>query len=83
MSVKIDGVEYSFDCEHCAFHDFMKIFGYDMNSKTCWIDCTKEIKEDIDKSFGIVLTNLHTLNDGCVMYTGNVPLSKVGGLPVS
>ena len=66
-------VEYSFDCDNCNFRRFMSNFGLDMNMETCWIDCTVEIKKELDETLALVLSEIYHNQEGAILYLGNLP----------
>ena len=69
-------VEYSYDCDTCLFKKFMSFFGVDLNIETCFVDCTKEIKEDTDQIFKLLLDSIYMNKDGAILYLGNLPIDK-------
>jgi len=65
-----EGVSYSYNCNNCKFKDFMQKFGVTIKSDNCWIDCTNEIKEELDCVFDEINGYMHMNGAGLVLFDG-------------
>lgn len=69
--MKCDDEHSYFDCNNCAFNEFMSLLGVRINSKTCWINCTNKNHDQLELLFDMILNNTVVDENRNIIYTAN------------
>lgn len=65
-------MKHKFDCTGCKFHDFMLLYGFEATRENCWVHCTDDTYEDINRTFEMILDHTFINNaKGMVLYNQN------------